>query len=96
VHLLRSKGMIVLWPVYFDSAVTWGEGRRIPKSMAIRTPNTEDIVKAAVSVGLKAELQPSVAHPRHPWIKTGYVLVETKEPKAKVIKLIASKFPRGV
>jgi signal recognition particle subunit SEC65 len=64
--------------------------------MAIRAPRTEDIVKAAVSIGLKAELQPSVAHPRHPWIKTGYVLVDTKESKAKVIKLIASQFSRGV
>ena len=92
---MRSKGMIVLWPVYFDSAVTWGGGRRVPKSMAIRAPKTEDIVKAAVSVGLKAELEPSVAHPRYPWIKTGCVLVETKEPKAKIMKLIASKFPRS-
>jgi signal recognition particle subunit SRP19 len=88
--------MIVLWPVYFDSSVTWGEGRRLPKSMAIRAPKTEDIVKAAVSAGIKAELQPSVAYPRYPWIKTGCVLVETNEPKAKIIKLIASKFPRGV
>ena len=87
--------MIVLWPVYFDSALTWGEGRRVPKVMAIRAPKTEDIVKAAISVGLKAELQPSVAHPHYPWIKTGYVLVEAKEPKAKVLKLIASKLPRG-
>ena len=87
--------MIVLWPLYFDSALTWGKGRRVTKAMAIRAPNTEDIVKAAVSAGLKAELQPSVAHPRYSWIKTGYVLIETKEPKAKVLKLIASKLSRG-
>ena len=87
--------MIVLWPIYFDSAVTWSEGRRVPKAMAIRAPKTEDIVKAAISLGLKAELQLSVSHPRYPWIKTGYVLVEAKEPKAKVLKLIASKLPRG-
>ena len=92
---MRSKGMIVLWPIYFDSTVTWGKGRRVPKAIAIRAPKTEDIVKAAVSVGLKAELQPSVAHPRYPWINTGYVLVESKEPKAMVLKLIASKMPRG-
>jgi len=92
---LRTKGKIILWPVYFDSANTWGEGRRIPKSMAIRAPKTEDIIKAAVSAGLKVELQPSVAHPRYPWIKTGYVLVESKESKAKIMKLIASKLPRG-
>lgn len=92
---MRTKGMIILWPVYFDSAITWGEGRRVPKSMAIRAPKTEDIIKAAVSAGLKVELQPTVAHPRYPWIKTGYVLVEAKESKAKIMKLIASKLPRG-
>ena len=92
---MRTKGMIILWPVYFDSAITWGEGRRVPKSMAIRAPKTEDIIKAAVSAGLKVELQPTVAHPRYPWIKTGYVLVEAKESKAKFMKLIASKLPRG-
>lgn len=92
---MRSKGKIILWPIYFDSAATWGGGRRVPKAVAIRVPKTEDIVKAAVSAGLKAELQPSAAHPRYPWIKTGYVLVESKEPKARVIKLIAGKLPRG-
>jgi signal recognition particle subunit SRP19 len=92
---LRSKGKIILWPVYFDSAVTWGEGRRVPKALAIRAPKTEDIVKAAFSVGFKAELTPSVAHPRYPWIKTGYVLIDSKDPKGKVMKLIAGKLPRG-
>ena len=90
---MRSKGMIVIWPIYFDSAVTWSEGRRVPKSMTVKAPQSEDIAKAAVSAGLKVEVQPSVAHPRYPWIKTGYVLVETKESKAKIIKLIASKLP---
>ncbi len=92
---LRSKGKIVLWPIYFDSAASWSGGRRIPKASAIRAPKTEDIVKAAVSAGLKAELQPNVAHPHYPFIKTGYVLVESKEPKEKVIKLVTSKLPRG-
>jgi signal recognition particle subunit SRP19 len=92
---LRSKGKIILWPVYFDSAVSWSEGRRVPKAAAIRAPKTEDLVKAAVSAGLKAELQPNVAHPHYPFIKSGYVLVESKDPKAKVIKLISGKLPRG-
>jgi signal recognition particle subunit SRP19 len=95
VLLLRSKGKIILWPIYFDSVATWDGGRRVPKTLAIRAPKTEDIVKAAISAGLKAELTPSVAYPRYPWYKTGYVLVDSKEPKAKIIKLIAGKLPRG-
>lgn len=92
---LRSKGKIILWPIYFDSAATWDGGRRVPKTLAIRTPKTEDIIKAAITAGLKAELTPSVAHPRYPWYKTGYVLVDSKESKAKVIKLIAGKLPHS-
>lgn len=92
---MRSKSKMVLWPIYFDSAATWGGGRRVPKALALRSPKTEDIVTAAVAAGLKTELQPSVAHPKYPWIKTGYVLVESTESKTKVIQLIAAKFPRG-
>ena len=87
--------MVVLWPIYFDSALTWAEGRRVPKATAIRTPKTEDIVRAAVSAGLKAELQPSVSHPRYPWIKSGYVLIETKESKTKILKIITSRLQRS-
>ncbi len=92
---MRSKGKIVLWPVYFDAAISWAEGRRVSKAMAIRTPKTEDIVRAAVAAGLKAELQPNMAHPRYPFNRTGYVLVEAKEPKEKVIKQVATKLQRS-
>jgi len=92
---LRSKGKIILWPVYFDATSTWTEGRRVPTALAMRAPRTEDIVKAAVAAGLKAELQPGAAHPSRPWVKSGYVLVDAKGPKARVIRLVAEKLPRG-
>ena len=92
---MRSKGKIVLWPVYFDSAVSWRKGRRVSRNTAMRAPKTEDIIKAAVAAGLKAELQPNVAHPRYPFNRTGYVLVEAKESKEKVIKLVAARLPRS-
>ena len=92
---MRSNGKIVLWPVYFDAASTWDGGRRVPKVLAMRAPRTEDLVKAAVEAGFKAELQPGAAHPSKPWFKTGYVLVDAKGPKAKVIRLVAEKLPRG-
>ena len=87
--------MTVLWPIYFDANVTWGSGRRVPKPMAIKSPKTEDIVKAVISAGFKADLTPSKAYPRHQWIKTGYVLVEHNMSKIKILRLIASKFPHS-
>ncbi len=75
---MRSKNKIIIWPIYFDVAASCGRGRRIPKVLAIRAPKTEDIVKAAVAAGFKAEFQPSAAHPSLPWVKTGYVLIENQ------------------
>ena len=92
---MRSKGKHIIWPVYFDTSKSWEEGRRVSKDLAIRTPDTDEIVKAAVSAGLKAELQPGTAYPRTPHLRTGFVLVESKDPKAKIVKLIASRFSKS-
>jgi len=92
---LRSKGKIVLWPIYFDAASTWGEGRRVPMALSMRAPRTEDVFKAAVAAGFKAELQSGAAHPSKPWIRSGYVLVEAQRPKGKIITLVAGKLPHG-
>lgn len=88
---MRSKGKHVLWPIYFDVDVSLREGRRVSSNLAVRNPRIEDIINSALGVGLKAELQAGASHPKRSWQKTGYVLVESKEPKGKVIKLIASK-----
>ncbi len=91
---MRSKGKHVIWPIYFDASASYSEGRRVPKSLAVRAPTTEEIVSGAVAAGLKAELQADASHPRTPWQRSGYVLVESKEKKEKVIRLIAVKLPR--
>ena len=91
---VRSKGKHVVWPIYFDASASYSEGRRVPKSLAVKAPTTEEIVTAAVSAGFKAELQAGASHPRTPWLRSGNVLIESKEKKEKVIRLIAVKLPR--
>lgn len=92
---MRSKGKLILWPIYFDISVSWAEGRRVAKSLAIRSPRIDDLVKATIAAGLNGEPLLTATYPRYPWVRTGYVLVNSKEPKSKVIKLIASKLPRS-
>ncbi len=93
---MRSKGKQIIWPAYFDASLSREEGRRVPKNLASRTPNTEDIVKAALAAGLKAELQPGSAHPRTPHLRSGYVLVEAKASKGEIIKAIASRLSKPI
>jgi signal recognition particle subunit SRP19 len=86
---LRGKGKLRIWPAYFDVRNSRGEGRRVPRSLAVRDPKIEDIEKAALKLSLKPILQAGAAYSKYPWRKTGVLLVDKKGSKTDVIKKIA-------
>jgi len=88
---MRRRGKLFIWPQYFDSSYSWREGRRVPRSLALRSPRAEDIEKTAQELGLNPMLTPGAAHPKYPQIKTGVVLVDAKAPKTQILKDIAAK-----
>lgn len=91
---MRGKGKIVVWPSYFDADLSWGEGRRVAKDLAVRQPKAEDILAAAEEAGLKPVLESGASHPIRPWIVTGLILVEAGKSKPEILKEIASKMRR--
>jgi len=88
---LRKKGKQILWPAYFETSYSWGEGRRIPKKHAIRNVSSDEVFEAASGLGLNPVLNPGAAFSKKPWEKTGHVVVDKKTPKSVTIKEIASK-----
>ena len=88
---MRGRGKIRLWPAYFDASYTWGEGRRIPKSLASRSPKVEELEKAAQILGLNPILEPGAAYSKYPWRRTGVLLVDKKGSKTQVLREIAKK-----
>ena len=46
-----------MYPIYFDSSISCSEGRRIPKTFAKNCPQAKDLLAAAQSCGLQAELE---------------------------------------
>ena len=46
-----------LYPIYFDAEKTSSEGRRLPSSLCKKNPQANDILLAAQSCGLAAELE---------------------------------------
>ena len=89
--MVRGRGKIRLWPAYFDASYTWGEGRRIPISLASRSPKVEELEKAAQILGLNPILEPGAAYSKYPWRRTGVVLVDKKGSKTQVLREIAKK-----
>ncbi len=89
--VMRGKGKIVLWPEYFDSDYSRRSGRRVPKTLASRNVKAEDVYKAALELGLNPDLQVGAAHPRHPWLRNGVVLVDKKGSKTRIVLDLARK-----
>jgi len=88
---MRKQNKIVLWPVYFDSNKTRGDGRRVPKKLAVPSPKPEEIQKAAKRIGLQPEIVPEAIHPSSPWQKTGLLVVPKKDSKVKTLRKIAKE-----
>ena len=81
----------MVWPIYFDSTVSRERGRRVPLRLATPSPKIEELLEAAKRLKLPYELVPDAAHPSTPWLKTGYLLVERRDSKGKVLRAMAEK-----
>jgi signal recognition particle subunit SRP19 len=92
---MKSKGKLILWPIYFDISVSLKDGRRVPKNLAIRSPRIDDIVKATIAAGLNCEPILTTTHPRYSWQTTGCILINSKDSKSQVIRMVASKLSRS-
>ena len=88
---MRKQDKIVIWPAYFDSTKTRGDGRRIPKSLAVPSPKILEIKEAVEKLGLKYEVVVDARYPKTPWLKTGMLLVKKTETKDQVTQKIAKQ-----
>ena len=90
---MQKKDKIILWPVYFDSAKTREEGRKIAKSYAIQSPRIEELEKAVQRLGLQSQTVTNVAHSKEPWRKTGLLVVPKEGSKTQIMQRIAKLLP---
>jgi signal recognition particle subunit SRP19 len=84
----------LLYPCYFDSALPRGEGRRVPRTMAVEHPATRDIEKAAKKLGLSCRVE-EASHPRHWNENEGRVAVTWEGSKEDLIRKVAERLSRG-
>lgn len=88
---MRGRGKLRIWPIYLDATHTSSEGRRVSIKLATRGPQLDEIEKAAQDLDLNPLVEPDMAHPRFPWIKTGLIMIDKKGPKTQLLRAIARK-----
>jgi signal recognition particle subunit SRP19 len=79
----KSKRWICLYPIYFDSAKTRGEGRRVGKEQAVENPLARTIAAAVAEQGLNVVFEPGKIHPKD-WANPGRVKIELKSEDGKL------------
>ncbi len=68
----------VLWPAYFDAALTRSEGRRVPEELAVDEPTVDEIATAVQQVGYDAVIEREKTYSRE-FEPRGRVLVQGAE-----------------
>lgn len=86
----KDDGRYVVYPHYFDLSET-RPLRRVAKSLAIRSPTSEEVANASLSLKLKPVLEKGRAHPSRPWERRGRVLVEARGSKAALLQQIGAR-----
>jgi signal recognition particle subunit SRP19 len=87
----KDEPKYILYPLYFDRSVSRLKGRRVPQKHAVEKPTSENIAKAAKSLGLNPLLEKDKVHSSTPWKKEGRVIVDKKGPKTKLLIQIANR-----
>lgn len=85
---MKEYDRLIIWLDYFNSTLSRAEGRRIPLSKAVKSPTLDELCQAALSLGYNP--QPFQArHPKRSHIQSGYIAIEKKGSKTKVIYELA-------
>jgi len=90
----EERRPVVLWPIYFEATRSRSRRRRVPLSLAVRGVTAEDVLRAAVAAGYRAELDPSSKHPAAWFESSGRVLVYTEERKSVVLRKVGEQLRR--
>jgi signal recognition particle subunit SRP19 len=62
--LLKTKDWRVLYPLYFDKKASRAGGRKVPKNLAVDTPDVEDLVQMLSYLKIPFVVEMNKRHPR--------------------------------
>jgi signal recognition particle subunit SRP19 len=93
IHTLSTmkdemKGKRILYPCYFDSGLSRSEGRRVPRSRAIRDPTVADIEKALKRSRVRYHTEQK-NHPAYWWKNEGRIVADWDRGKEKLLAMVS-------
>lgn len=81
----------ILYPCYFNHALTRAEGRRVNSEHALKAPKIQELERAARKVGATNIVIEPNSHPAHWFRREGRLVMDWKGSKESLMKKIAKK-----
>ena len=94
----KRDRQFILYPQYFDSTLSRGQGRRVPRAMAVKAPTATNVFHAARAAGFDPELDPEHHFPGQWHEASGRVLISmdnVEGTKEGLIRVIARHLQEG-
>jgi signal recognition particle subunit SRP19 len=85
-----AEGECILYPCYFNAALSRHAGRRVPRGLGTKTPALTDIERALKRAGVKFRVEEH-SHPSHWARREGRIVAEWKDHKGALIRKVASQ-----
>jgi signal recognition particle subunit SRP19 len=82
---MRRKGLMILWPQYFDRNRPVRLGRRVALKDATNDPTLQDLIEAMKDLGYNYEVDVNAKYPRTWWDEPGYMLIDDNGQKKSAI-----------
>ena len=88
---MPEKDKLVIWPIYFDAALSRKDGRMVSIQDAVNDPNLDMLITAALKSGFKPEIEREKKHPKiwHQEDASGRILISRNGSKSVALKKIA-------
>ncbi|MFQ5920777.1 MAG: signal recognition particle subunit SRP19/SEC65 family protein [Nitrososphaerales archaeon] len=82
----------IIWLDYFNKNLTRRKGRKVNRDKAVFDPKIDELEKAVKTAGYNLkEANAEAKFPRRAYVRSGYVMVQKKHNKSKVINNVAER-----
>ena len=89
---MKDYDHIVIWLDYFNKTLSRKKGRRLPKDKCIFDPSLNELIVSTKAAGLEpTETDDQARYPRRSYVRSGYIMLEKKSSKTKVLNKISEK-----
>ena len=89
---MKDYDHIVIWLDYFNKTLSRKKGRRLPKDKCIFDPSLNELIESTKAAGLEpTETDDQARYPRRSYVRSGYIMLEKKSSKTKVLNKISDK-----